>query len=276
MGPPPATRNPKPATCNLTPDPLDVCGAKVVNDGMVKRRLFFPVFGLLVVACAAALHVAMVHGQPAAHDPTLTWIRATTVESGDWKWSEADKGHLSGTLNFSARRPSQPVVVYLLRLADEGDAAGEQGLYDTPERLKVGQAGARFEPSFAVLVRGQTVEFLNDERNEISHNVYFLGDIETDLGIFDRGESREYKFEQYGEISVHCSIHKRMDGRMFIAPNPAHVLVPGDENDFRIRDIPAGRYRLLTWQRQKRFRDASMVVEIKAGETTEVAVEMSR
>jgi plastocyanin len=235
----------------------------------------------LLIACAvlggvAVGRVAVVHSQPMLHDPVPQWISATKVESGDWKWDDADKGHVSGELKFSLRRPNQPVVVYLLRLADPGNSVGEQGLYDAPATLKVGQKGARFDPAFAVLVRGQTVEFLNDEENEISHNVYFLGDIETDLGIFDRGESREYTFNEYGEISIHCSIHKRMDARMFVAPNPAFALVPGDRDTFSIRDVPAGRYRLVTWQRQKRFRDASMVVEVKAGETAEVTVEMTR
>jgi plastocyanin len=266
MVPQSKTRNRNEAGAHLT------CGVGVrFNRRMLKRSAW-----LLLVPLCVAVVIALAPGRPAAHEPTLMWIRANTAESGDWKWSDAEKGHLSGTLEFSTRRPNQPVVVYLLRLADEGDEAGEQGVHDVPERLEVSQLGARFTPAFAVLVRGQTVEFLNDERNEISHNVYFLGDIEADLGIFDRGESREYTFEKYGEISVHCSIHKRMDGRMFIAPNPAYALVPGDEIDFRIRDIPAGRYRLLTWQRQKRFRDANMVVEIKAEETAEVTVEMTR
>jgi plastocyanin len=246
----------------------------------MNKRLITPVAAMLAlvlgVSVAAVYRASVVQSQPLMHDPTPVWIHGTKVETGDWRWADAEKGHLSGTLSFSMRRPNQPVVVYLLRLEDEGDETGKQGIFDAPERLQVSQKGARFDPSFAVLVRGQTVEFLNDEDNEISHNVYFLGDIETDLGIFDRGESAEYTFEKFGEISVHCSIHRRMDGRMFVAPNLAWALVPGDKNDFRIEDIPAGRYRLLTWQRQKRFRDASMIVEIKAGETAEVTVEMTR
>jgi plastocyanin len=230
----------------------------------------------LAAVVGAAVNIAVMAAQGRqGHDPRLVFVSGEEAQDGDWSWADAPKGDLEGKLAFSARRPSQPLVVHLLRV-DGQDEPAAQGRHAVPGKLNVSQKGARFEPSFAVLVRGQTVEFLNDEEREISHNVYFLGAVEADLGIFERDESRSHTFGRWGEVSVHCSIHRRMDARLFVAPNPAYAVIEGDAAEFTIRDVPAGRYRLMTWQKQKRFRDASQVVEIKAGETARVTVEMTR
>lgn len=231
---------------------------------------------LLVIAAVAvgAILGVVARGEP-AHLPTARYVSAAEAKDGDWQWDDQRKGTVKGRLNFSAKRPNQPIVVYLLRV--EGDAkAPVQGKYTVPAKQKISQKGAKFEPSFAVLVRNQTVEFLNDEEKEISHNVYFLGDVEVDLGIFDQNESREHKFEKYGEASVHCSIHKRMDGKFFIAPNPAFALIDGDAESFEIIGVPVGTWRILTWQKQKRFKDFDATIEVKADTTTDITVEMTR
>lgn len=209
------------------------------------------------------------------HDPVPTYSKAVDYKDGDWKWSEAKTGTVKGSLTFSARRPQQPVVVYLVKLGAD-DKPGEQGLFDAPDDLSVSQKGASFEPSFSVLVRKQKVKFLNDEKSEISHNVYFLGDIEADLGIFEQGESRAHEFEKAGEVSVHCSIHKRMDGKFYVAPNPAFAVLESNESSFEIKNVPAGKYKLHTWQKQKRFKDFETTLEVTDGGTAEVTVEMKR
>lgn len=231
---------------------------------------------LVLVLGATAGLTAVVKAQfGVRHLPDPRYVNSVEYNDGDWKWADASKGNVKGTLSFSARRPAQPVVVYLVRLGAD-DKPGEQGVYAPPGMLKVSQKGGAFEPSFGVLARKQKVEFLNDEEKEISHNVYFLGDIEADLGIFDQGQSREHEFTEAGEVSVHCSIHKRMDARFFVAPNPAFAVVEADSASFEISDVPAGKYRLHTWQKQKRFQDFETNVEITNGNTATVAVEMKR
>jgi len=122
----------------------------------------------------------------------------------------------------------------------------------------------------------QRVKFLNDEKKEISHNVYFLGDVEADLGIFQQGESREHDFDGAGEVSVHCSIHKRMDAKFFVAPNPAFAVLKAGATSFKIKGVPVGRYTLRTWQKQKRFKDFRITVDVTDGGTTPVTVKMAR
>lgn len=238
-------------------------------------KLFSRLIALCLLLAATATATAVAKAQFTDHVPTAKYVKSVSYDDGDWKWSEAETGSVKGKVTFSARRPKQPLVIYLVRLGDDGKP-GEQGLFDAPATLDVSQKGGKFEPSFTVLVRKQSVKFLNDEEKEISHNVYFLGDIEADLGIFDQGDSREHEFEDAGEVSVHCSIHKRMDAKFYVAPSPAYALVDADAGSFEIKGVPAGTYKLHTWQKQKRFRDFETTVEVAGGGTADVTVEMKR
>ena len=208
---------------------------------------------------------------PGGHSPHAVYAEVIDVRDAAWSWQEAEKGGIKGRLVFKRRRPKQPVVVYLVK--DDGE-----GKFTVPDALKVSQKGARFKPSFAVLVRGQKVEFLNDEKEDISHNVYLLGAAELDLGIFARGKKRTQTFDKAGQVSVHCSIHKLMDARFFVAPSPAFAIVGATQTAFEIKNVPAGTYTLKTYQNRKRFKDASVKVTIAAGKTTVLTkkVEMKR
>ncbi len=240
---------------------------------MLRMSRWFTVLALLTAVAALPLLVISVRGE--RHLPSPVWVKAAKAQSGDWKWSGASTGTVKGKVSFSAKRPNQPMVVYLVRVDDTGTVT-TQGQHAVPAELKVSQKGAKFDPGFAVLTRGQDVTFENDEEKEISHNVYFLGDIELDLGIFEQGTAASHTFEDFGEVSVHCSIHKRMDAKFFVAPNPAYALIEGDTETFEIKGVPVGRYKLLSWQKQKRFKDVDMAVEIKDGATVDLNVEMTR
>lgn len=238
-------------------------------------KLISRLLALCLLLLATVVVTAVAKAQMSGHVPEVRQLNAVSYKDGDWKWSDAKKGTVKGSVTFSARRPQQPLVIYLVKIGDD-DKPAEQGLFDAPGTLNVSQKGGKFEPSFAVLVRKQTVNFLNDEEKEISHNVYFLGDIEADLGIFEQGESREHEFEEAGEVSVHCSIHKRMDAKFYIAPSPAYAVVEADKDRFEINGVPAGKYKLHTWQKQKRFKDFEATVEVTEGGTANVTVEMKR
>lgn len=201
--------------------------------------------------------------------PAPVYTRVIRTQQADFNWDSSKKGSLKGSLKFSAKRASAPVVVYLTRVDGEGK-------FPVPAMLEVSQKEARFEPGFAVLVAGQKAKFLNDEKKEISHNVYFLGAAEIDLGIFDKAQSVEHQFTAAGEVSVHCSIHKNMDAKYFIAPSPAYALVESDADTFSISGVPEGKYKLKTWQKQKRFKDAELDVTIEAEKEATITVEMAR
>src|SRR5688572_33057652 len=86
---------------------------------------------LLLLAVAMVLTVVAtvaIKAQFATHLPDVEYVRAVKYTDGDWKWADAKKGSVKGKVTFSARRPQQPVVIYLVKL--DGDKAGDQGVYD--------------------------------------------------------------------------------------------------------------------------------------------------
>ncbi|NUN48159.1 MAG: hypothetical protein HUU15_04930 [Candidatus Brocadiae bacterium] len=180
----------------------------------------------------------------------------------------AETGSVSGRVTFAATRPRQPIIIYLERQGGELDAP-------RPAALVIRQKGASFTPSFAVLVAGQEVVFENDEDRDIDHNVYTLGSEERDFGIFSPGKSVRHTFSEPGEFSLYCSIHKLMDGKLFVAPSRAWSEVAQD-GTFAIRDIPPGSYTLKTYQKARRFRDAAQPVAVSAGKESTVTVELAR
>ena len=233
----------------------------------MRRKLALSALICGAVVTAAIAAAGVINAQP--HRLSAAYTRVIEVGQGAIKWADAEKGSVSGTLKFSAKRPSQPIVVYLV-------ADGGEGEFAAPAAVKFSQKGAKFEPSFAVMVRGQNAEFVNDEGAEIDHNVYFLGAEDLDLGIFEPKTSVSHEFSKAGEVSVHCSIHKLMDAKLFVAPSPAFAEVAGDADKFEIKGVPVGKYTLKTWQKSKRFKEAEVAVEIKKGEAATLEVEMKR
>jgi plastocyanin len=226
------------------------------------------VFAVLSLVLSAALILAAMQQRSSAAPLYSRVIPVLQGEKGpDWK--SAEKGDLKGSVKFSAKRPAQPMVIYLERV-------GEQGTFDVPAKLAVSQKGAVFAPAFAVLVIGQEAEFKNDEEKEIDHNVYFLGASNIDLDIIAQGKSKTQKFEAAGEVSIHCSIHKFMDAKYFIAPNPAFVVLAADATSFDMKGVPIGKYKLRTWQKSKRFKDVELDVEISKDAEATRDVEMTR
>ncbi len=180
----------------------------------------------------------------------------------------ADAGAVAGKATFSAARPKQPVIVWLER--DGGEVPAK-----LPPALQIGQRGATFDPSFAVVVAGQSVVFNNDEDKDIDHNVYTLGAEQKNFDIFPRGKSVTYAFTKTGEVSLYCSVHKLMDGKLFVVPSTAFAEI-AEDGSFSIAGVPPGTYTLRTYQKAKRFRDVELKVTVKAGETASVALEMKR
>jgi plastocyanin len=202
--------------------------------------------------------------------PPLETVAAIAVRRVPQRWADAPKGSLAGRLVCSRPRPRPPIVVYLVR--DGGELTHEP----SPRPLVVRQKGARFDPAFAVLVAGDKAIFQNDEEQEIDHNVYGLGADEFDLGIFPPGKPAQHVFRQPGEVAIHCSVHRLMDLRIFVAPSPAYAVLEGDATAFEIAEVPEGTYELRTWQKARRFKDAAIRLRVEAGKKTEIEVGLSR
>jgi plastocyanin len=137
-------------------------------------------------------------------------------------------------------------------------------------RPVVVQHRGEFNPTFLVVVAGQTVEMPNQD--EVAHNVYSTSPAKTfDLGYYAEGEHKEVTFEQAGLVELACSLHKFMRGRILVVPNPYFAAVKPD-GVFQIHHVPAGNYSIKLWSDGK---ELTRHVNIPVSGTVEVDLDLT-
>ena len=172
-------------------------------------------------------------------------------------------GSVAGAIKLPAGALTFEIVVYLSPGNDQSIAAPAQP-------VKVAQKGAVFRPALVVVCIGQTVEFVNDEDRPIDHNVFSNSPaMQFDLGLYKPGDSRSVTFNKPGPVLVYCSIHRNMDGAVYVSPTPYFCVVKPDgtagDLKYQISGVPEGRWIVQTWQHQRRFHEAQAVVVVEAG-----------
>lgn len=179
-------------------------------------------------------------------------------------------GTISGKITSPGEVPLSEMVVYL-------ESPDPKRPIDVPkETFKVSQKGAKFDPGLVIICVGQTVDFLNDEDRLIEHNV-FSNSIakQFDLGLYKPGESRSVTFDQPGAVFLYCSIHRHMDGVVFVSPTPYTSRVDKDGN-YKIEGVPATIWLVKTWQRRRRFPELSIPVLVQPNATVTTDLELHR
>lgn len=179
-------------------------------------------------------------------------------------------GRVTGRVTAEAGKTLPEMIVYL-------ESSEPNRRFPAPgEPAVISQKGAKFQPNPLIICVGQSVEFRNDEDRPIEHNVFSRSPARTfDLGLYKPGVDKRVTFEQPGAVRLFCSIHRYMDGMIFVCPTPFFAKV-GADGRFDIADVPPGSYRVKTWQARQRFKEQTSDVEVTAGQAAEVAIEMRR
>jgi hypothetical protein len=179
-------------------------------------------------------------------------------------------GSISGKVSASSDIPNIEMVVYL------APGEGTTPLPPPPTPVKVSQRGAKFNPAITIITVGQRVDFVNDEERLIEHNVFSNAPPKKfDLGMYPPGQSRSVIFDKEGPILLYCSIHRYMDGVVFVTPSGLFSRVASD-GSYHIDDIPPGKWVLTTWQRRRRFKEISMPVQVEAGKPLTIDLELKK
>ena len=140
----------------------------------------------------------------------------------------------------------------------------------------ISQKGAKFSPPLLIVCAGQTVDFLNDEDRPIDHNVFSNAPAKRfDLGLYKPGESRSVVFDKPGPVFLYCSIHRYMDGVIFVSPTPYSSLVALN-GSYKIDNVPPGIWMVKTWQRRRRFPELSVPVLLDGGKNSTVDLELRK
>ncbi len=176
-------------------------------------------------------------------------------------------GTIKGSITFPGEVPLSEMVVYLA--PDDN-----QQITAPKESVKVSQKGAQFSPPLVIVCVGQTVDFLNDEDRPIEHNVFSNSPTKQfDLGLFKPGESRQVTFDKPGPVFLYCSIHRHMDGVVYVTPSPYFSRVD-DSGKYEIDGIPPGHWVVWTWQRRRRFQEAHSGQKVIEGQSSVVDLEL--
>ena len=178
---------------------------------------------------------------------------------------------VTGTITAESEVPLSEMVVYL----ESPDPKRPMPAPST-QPVKVSQKEAQFQPKLTVVTVGQTVEFPNDEEKNIEHNVFSNSSAKRfDLGLYGSGHSKSVTFDKPGPVLLYCSIHRYMDGVVFVSPTPYTSLVSKD-GLYEIKNVPPGKWTLRTWQRRRRFPEKTLPIEVAAEKPTTVDMELKR
>ena len=136
---------------------------------------------------------------------------------------------------------------------------------DNPQ---ITQLGETFLPHVLPVVKGSTVEFLNED--PIFHNVFSLSRTKSfDLGRYPEGVSRSVTFEKTGIVPVFCHLHSDMSAIIIVLDNP-YFAVPDSEGQYLIEGVPPGSYTIVAWH--ERSERVELQVEIRPGEDVELNI----
>ena len=125
--------------------------------------------------------------------------------------------------------------------------------------FKIDQKGFRFVPHITVIQTGSAVRFLNNDNEP--HNVY-SPEGRYNLGTWPTGETKDYTFKKPGIYTQLCNIHPDMLAYVVVVDSP-HFAVTDKTGAFLIRNVPAGKYKLIAWHEKKDGLEQD--VEVKGG-----------
>jgi len=177
---------------------------------------------------------------------------------------------ISGKIVADGEVPLSEMVVFLEPADTSSPVAPSTGT------VKISQKGAKFAPALTIVAVGQTVEFVNDEDRLVEHNVFSNAPTKKfDLGMYPPGQSRSVTFDKPGAVLLYCSIHRYMDGVVFVSPTPFASTVTPDAG-YRIEGVPPGNWVVKTWQRRRRFKEALVPVTVGSGQNTTINLELHK
>jgi plastocyanin len=127
------------------------------------------------------------------------------------------------------------------------------------QQVSMQQIGRRFSPDLLVVPVGSTVSFPN--MDPIFHNIFSLSKPRTfDLGSYNKGETRTVVFPRPGVVEVYCHLHPNMEATILVTPNRWYARSNGT-GQYKIPDVPPGRYIVVAWHKSAGFLRKSVVVE---------------
>lgn len=130
----------------------------------------------------------------------------------------------------------------------------------------------RFLPHVQVVAAGKMAVVNSDP---VLHNTHGFYDKRTafNLALPNQGQSIDVELQRLGTVRIECDSHGWMLGWVHVVDNPYYAVTDAN-GGFEIKDIPPGKYTLVA--NQEHTGPMTMEVEVKAGETVNLPIELKK
>jgi plastocyanin len=134
-------------------------------------------------------------------------------------------------------------------------ASGISEVHVAQREYVITQKSMEFEPKIIAVPVGGTVTFRNDDSP--AHNIYWPsvgGDKKLwhNLGTFNSGQQRTFKFEHPGIVPLLCNVHPEMEGYVIVSATPYYATTDPTLGMYQIPNIPNGQYKVTAWHAGKK------------------------
>ncbi len=169
----------------------------------------------------------------------------------------AQAGEVRGKVTAQGMSSSESIVVFIDSIPGK--------TFPPPDlHAVVDQARMEFVPHVLVILKGTSVNFLNDD--PVQHNVYWPAinhdhKLAHNMGTWPQGIVRSFTFNVLGDVPLLCKVHPEMSGYVIVVPTPYFAITDKDGN-YTIKDVPPGQYTLKTWSEQAQ--STTQAVTVKA------------
>ena len=170
-------------------------------------------------------------------------------------------GDVRGRIKAQGMRSPENIVVYIDNLPGK--------TFQPPvQHAIMDQFQMEFVPHVLAIVKGTTVNFLNDDR--VQHNVYWPAinhnrKLAHNMGTWPQGIVKSFTFNELGDIPLLCKVHAEMSGYIVVVPTP-YFAITDKQGNFTIKDVPPGQYTLKTWSEEAQ--PTAQEVTIRSGTDT--------
>ena len=172
----------------------------------------------------------------------------------------AQAGDVQGKVTAQGMRSPEDIVVYI-------DSIPGKTFPPPVLHAVMDQARMEFVPHVLVLLKGTSVNFLNDD--SVQHNVYWPAinndhKLAHNMGTWPQGIVKSFTFDELGVVPLLCKVHSEMSGYIVVVPTP-YFAVTDKEGNYTIKNVPPGRYTLKTWSQQAKPTTQALTVQAGMG-----------
>ena len=145
-------------------------------------------------------------------------------------------GDVEGKVTAEGMPSPENIVVYI-------DSIPGKTFPPPVQNAIMDQVRMAFVPHVLVIVKGTTVNFLNDD--PVQHNVYWPSinrdrKLAHNMGTWPQGIVKSFTFNELGEVPLLCKVHSEMSGYIVVTPTPFFALTD-KEGNYTIKDVPPGK-----------------------------------